>query len=272
MLLDYHSHTNLTRTNHAVGSMEEYVEQAVARGLTEFGFSEHLFISQMNDIAADDKKFEPLIQLFNTYTAKIEELRERYYPRIILKSGIEIDYAPDHTPLLQKILAGYSFDYIIGSIHYLEGWGFDNPNEIAGYTTRDINQIYLQYLAELERCAQSGLVDIIGHLDLVKIFGYRPTKDVMSAVEQTVKTIARMNLTVEINTAGLRKPVREIYPHADWLQLCYHYRIPITLGSDAHQPKDVGADLEQAVALAKSVGYTQLATYTQRNRTLVPLE
>lgn len=281
MLLDYHSHTNITQTDHALGSMEDYVKQAISRGLAEYGFSEHLFVSQMNEATANKAKFSnlrilqqagvaPLVKLFKDYVAKIQELQKQY-PQIELKIGIEIDYIPEHTELLQAILIEFPFDYVIGSIHYLNGWGFDNPAEKEGFTTRDINDIYLQYLAQIELCAKSGLVDIIGHLDLVKIFGHRPTRNIMSAVEKTIKTIAASNITVELNTAGLRKPVGEIYPQLDWLQLCYQHRIPVTLGSDAHQPKDVGAGFEQAVALLQKVGYTQLASFTKRKRTLIPI-
>ncbi|MFB3894748.1 MAG: histidinol-phosphatase HisJ family protein [bacterium] len=281
MLLDYHSHTNITQTDHAVGTMEDYVKQAISCGLAEYGFSEHLFISQMNEATANKAKFSnlrilqqagvaPLIKLFKDYVVKIQKLQEQY-PQIKLKIGIEIDYIPEHTELLRAILAEFPFDYVIGSIHYLDGWGFDNPAEKDGFSTRDINEIYRQYLTQIERCAQSGLVDIIGHLDLVKIFGHRPTKDIMPTVEKTIKAIAASNIAVELNTAGLRKPVGEIYPQPAWLQLCYQNRIPVTLGSDAHQPKDVGAGFEQAIALLKKVGYTQLASFTKRKRTLIPI-
>jgi histidinol-phosphatase (PHP family) len=212
----------------------------------------------------------PLVKLFDNYVTKIQKLQKRY-PQIKLKIGIEIDYVPQHTELIQAILTEYPFDYVIGSIHYLDGWGFDNPAEKEGYTIRDINEIYLQYLEQIELCAKSGLVDIIGHLDLVKIFGHRPTKNIMPAVEKTIKTIAAMNLAIELNTAGLRKPVGEIYPQLDWLKVCYQYQIPVTLGSDAHQPKDVATDFDQAVALLEKIGYTKLASFTQRKRSLVPL-
>jgi histidinol-phosphatase (PHP family) len=286
MLIDYHSHTNLTQTDHASGSMEDYVKQAISCGLAEYGFSEHLFISQMLEAtclreaeaslrhrqAADIANLtnSPITVLFNTYVTKIQELQKKY-PQIKLKIGIEIDYVPEHTELIRVILTEYPFDYVIGSIHYLNGWAFDNPTEKEGFTTRDINQVYLQYLEQIGRCAESGLADIIGHLDLVKIFGYRPTRDIMPEVENTIKSIASMNLAIELNTAGLRKPIGEIYPQEDWLRLCYRYQIPVTLGSDAHQPKDVAADFDQAIALLKKVGYTQLASYTKRLRNIIPI-
>ena len=94
----------------------------------------------------------------------------------------------------------------------------------------------------------------------------------MPAVEQMIKTVAVQNLAIELNTAGLRKPVGEIYPQEAWLRLCYQYQIPVTLGSDAHQPQDVAADFDQAIALLIKVGYTQLASFTQRKRSLVPIE
>lgn len=278
MLLDYHTHTNLTNSNHALGSMEEYVEQALQRGLAELGFSEHLFVSQMNEFRAKFANIKlsrqtgvaPLFKLFDTYVSKIQELQKKY-TNIKIKIGTEVDYVPEHEDLIQAILTEYPFDYVIGSIHYLDGWGFDNPVEKDGFNTRDVNDVYLEYLNQIELTARSGLFDIIGHLDLVKIFGYRPTRNIMAAVEKTVKAIAEMNLAIEINTAGLRKPVKEIYPQEDWLQLCYHYHIPVILGSDAHHPQDVGAGFQQAVTLLNKVGYTQLASYTKRKRTYVKL-
>jgi histidinol-phosphatase (PHP family) len=119
--------------------------------------------------------------------------------------------------------------------------------------------------------AKTQLFDIVGHLDLVKKFNYRSKNDLSDLLLKTVEIIGKSGMCVEINTSGLRKPCHEIYPGEKLLKMCFDHDIPITFGSDAHSPEDVGAGFDRAVELVRRVGYGEIARFTQKRRDLVEL-
>ena len=169
-MIDYHIHTKLCR--HASGEMEEYVECAILAGIKEMGFSDHMpMVTDRGDGLAMSIEELPL------YVDKISELQEKY-PEIVIKMGIEADYFPGLEKECKKITDKYQFDYVIGSVHFIKKWGFDNINQIAQWEEKDINKVYSDYFALLRKSAESGLFDIIGHSDLVKKFGQKPSNDI----------------------------------------------------------------------------------------------
>ena len=148
---------------------------------------------------------------------------------------------------------------------------FDHPDFLDGYSLWDTDDLYLAYFALLTQAVQSGLFDIVGHLDLIKVFGYRPTFCIERVIAPLLAAIKQSKMAVEINTNGLNKPVREIYPHPLILESCYQLNIPVTLGSDAHQADEVGRQLNFARELALEIGYRQLVCFTQRKQYTIPL-
>lgn len=108
------------------------------------------------------------------------------------------------------------------------------------------------------------MFDIMGHVDLVKKFGHRPSQDMTNEIEKTAKVFKETGVAVEINTAGLRKPVKEIYPSLAALKIYCKAGVPLTFGSDAHDPQDVGRDYDKAMDLAKSAGYKEYILFKQR--------
>lgn len=262
MPVDYHIHTR--RCGHAAGEMEAYVREAHRKGLREIGFSDHI---PMYFFSPEER--EPGIAMpeeeLPQYVADVRKLQERYAP-FPVKLGIEADFTPGMEGKLKSILSQYDFDYVLGSIHFLDGWGFDNDKYIEEYERRDIGAIYEQYFHTLQLAAGSGLFDSLAHPDLIKKFGFRPAGDIGYLYEQTVKTIAEADICVEVNLAGLRAPAAEIYPALPFLQLCYKFRVPVTLGSDAHKPEQVGAGFEMAVQLLKAIGYNEVAIFGGRKR------
>ena len=157
---------------------------------------------------------------------------------------------------------------MIGSVHFMkqpEGdWAFDDPREIERWKKADVDEVYRNYYRLIQGAATSGLYDIMGHVDLVKKFGHRPKTDLTELVRQTAHVFAQTGVAIEINTSGLRKPAKEIYPSLDVLKCYSAERVPITFGSDAHDPKDVGADLDLAHDLALAAGYTDYLVFKQR--------
>ena len=258
-IADYHMHTPLC--GHAIGEPIEYAKQAVSIGLEEIGFSCH---------APMPHKIDPKITMnmnqLPQYHRMIEDVRESFDGKLRIKVAIEADFIPGHEARTRAIVNGYAYDYVIGSIHFIKDWGFDNPDERSKWDASDINKVYQNYFGLLRESAQSGFFNIMGHVDLVKKFGNRPTEDMTKEVEKTADVFKVSNVVVEINTSGLRKPVKEIYPALSHLKIYCAAGVPLTFGSDAHDPKDVGRDFAAAVDLAKAAGYKEYVLF--KNRTI----
>jgi len=265
-LVDYHLHTPLC--GHARGEIDDYLVEAVKKGLVEIGFCDHLplyFLPPGQSIPgyAMDEDQLPL------YVEKVLALRER--SPIPVKLGIEADYAPGRERELALLLSGYPFDYVTGSIHFIDGWSFDHPGEIGEYSRRDLNEVYERYFSLLVEASQSGLFDVMAHPDLIKKFGFVPKRDLRPLYEETARAFKRADVCAEINTAGLRYPAKEIYPARPLLEAFYAHGVPVTLGSDAHAPLQVGEAVEKALALAVEVGYRELAVFERRARKMVKI-
>ncbi|MCX7001322.1 MAG: histidinol-phosphatase, partial [Candidatus Sumerlaeota bacterium] len=123
----------------------------------------------------------------------------------------------------------------------------------------------------VKQLIQCGLFDIVGHLDLIKKFGYYPKNGWEDIQEDVAKALGESGMVVEVNTSGMDKPVREFYPGANFLCRLRKYGVPVTLGSDAHSPDEVGRYFDQAVALLKEIGYTEIMSFEKRERKPVPL-
>ena len=267
-LVDYHVHT--ARCGHATGAMERYVEHAIESGLTELGFSDHLF---MYWLPRDQR--DPELGMadweHDFYIEDVERCRRQYAAEITIRLSTEADFIPGHEAELEAILRRYDWDYVIGSVHFVDGWGIDDSRQLSGFDAWDIDALYARYFDLVGASAETGLFDTIGHADLVKKFGHRPTRDQSEVHARLASRLATAGVCVEVNTAGLRKPAREIYPSPGLLQALRQAGVPVTFGSDAHAPHEVGADLRAATALMQQVGYETFVLYEARRRTLVDL-
>jgi len=248
VLPDYHVHT--ARCGHAQGTPAEYVAAARERGLAGIGISDHVPLLHGSD--------PELAMAFDELGAYVDEVTalKRASPGFVLL-GIEADYRPDTFPRMREVLAAHPFDYVIGSVHYLDGWGFDDPRYAEGFAARDIDEVYRRYFAEVGDAAETGAFTILGHLDLIKKFGHRPTRPLDSEIDRLAERIGAAGVLVEVNPSGLRKPVGEAYPSADILARLREHRVLLTFGSDAHRPGDVGRDLTHAAALAWNAGHRE---------------
>jgi len=267
MPVDYHIHTKMC--GHAVGELDEYVAAARQKGLREIGIADHIPMYFL-PVGERDLSIAMKEEELPVYVQRVEEVQKKFSPYLI-KLGLEADYIPGKEKELAALLRKYDFDYILGSIHFLDEWGFDNPDRIAGYEKRDLDELYELYFKTLGRAAASGLFDIMAHPDLIKKFGFRPDRDITGLYEQAVKTIAQSGVCIEVNTAGLRVPAGEIYPQAGFLEICHSYQVPVSLGSDAHRPELVGADFDKAVDLLKAIGYREIVTFSKRNKNFYPI-
>ncbi len=259
---DYHMHTPLCR--HASGSPTEYAARAVALGLQEIGFSDH------NPMVRDDfDDWRMRLDQLDTYVELVAEAR-RHFPTLAIKLALEVDYVPGHEEWIRDLAARHPWDYFIGSVHYVaDGWDLDNPAKLERWRERDVTEVWKIYLERLTQAAASGLFEIIGHADLAKKFRFYPRQDVQPLFRQFLEAARKTGTAVELNTAGLRKDCREIYPARPILALASELGVPITFGSDAHAPGEVGAGFEGAIALARSVGYGHCLRLTRRRREVI---
>lgn len=262
-LPDYHIHTALCK--HAVGDAAEYEREANGLRIPEICFTDH--VPSMNGY---DPEHRMALEAFSRYEEMVHTLqRKNGFPRILF--GIEADYYEGCETVLAKWLSAHSFDLVLGSVHFINGWGFDNPDERHVWDSVDVTGTWQTYFEAVSKLAASGLFDAVGHLDLPKKFGYRPPERALrEMIRPTLDRIASAGMGIEINTAGLRKPVKEIYPSAEILSMAREREIPICFGSDAHSPEDVGAGFDLAFNLAREAGYTHYFRINGREKRLVP--
>ncbi len=261
---DYHTHTPLCR--HAVGEPTELAAQALKLGLPEIGFSDH---NPMPQDGFDDWRMS-LAEL-DTYVAKVEEAR-RKHPRLVIKLGLEMDYLPGYEDWVRDLTARYPWDYLIGSVHYVsESWAIDDPKRISEWKHRDPWEVWTAYFERLTMAAESGLFDILGHVDLCKKFCFYPARDCTPLFTRLLEAAWRHGVAMELNTAGWRKDCKELYPSPRIVKLAAQTGVAITFGSDAHAPEEVGMGLAEAVQQARQTGYTHYCRFTQRKREVVRL-
>jgi len=262
ILPDYHIHTTLC--NHAVGEMEEYVERAIERGLREIGFSDHMPVMPEPHLCMGFDQVQG-------YVDRVIELRERYKDRITIKLGCEMDIEHDRIDEIKDLAASYPFDYIIGSIHYLDGWPFDQDQYSDTFRKGDVDAIFARFFEAVARAAETGLSDIVGHIDNIKCMGFRPSGDMTAHYERLAAAVAASGLAVEVNTSGLDKLCKEQYPSAELLKVLRSHDVPVTVGSDSHNPDHIGRHFDVALSLLEECGYDSVVYFTDRKRIMRPL-
>lgn len=246
---DFHIHTKWC--GHAEGEMEEYVARACDLGLPMMGFTAHFPVDMPN---VDKVCLEP--QEVDLYVAETRRLQKAFKGDIEILMGFETDYAGDLEEHIKKeCIDRWSPDYVMGSIHVIDGWPFDHPGYTAEYAKWKIADLYRTYFARLEKLVKSGLFDVVGHIDLVKKFGYRPGEDVSKSFEHLLDVVADKGILVEVNTAGFDKPVGEMYPSIDILSAASARNIGIILGSDSHAPEQVGRYFDKALGILRDADY-----------------
>lgn len=259
MPANYHTHTPLCR--HAEGEPEAYVDAALAAGLTEYGVSDHA--PQIPEPYDDWRMLEADLP---DYFRWIERAEAHAAGRIPIRWGLECDWLDGCEPWIRKLAGLHDWDYLIGSVHYLGGWDFDNPHRLERWAEQDVEDVWNHYWKTYIRMAESGLFDILGHPDLVKKFSHRPGGDLARFYEPVIDAIAASGCVIELNTAGWHKPCDEPYPSPEFLELACSAGVPLVISTDAHAPGEVGRDFERGIALAKSAGYRETQLFEKRRR------
>lgn len=255
---DYHMHSNYSDGRSAP---EDYIVSALAAGLSEIGFSEHLTL--FKDL--EEWNMNPL----NTtpYIHHIEILRKQF-SNIKIKIGLEVDYFAGKEEEISSFLSPLPLDYIIGSVHYLGEKTVDFGPEF--YEGKSIDRLFRSYFHSVAAAAASGLFDIIGHCDLIRIYGFKPSGDQEPLYRMLAKTMKANNVAFELNTNGRNRPLADFYPDRKFLHIFREENVPVCVNSDAHMPSRVGQYFDEAYDLLRYVGFTEMAVFDKRERHMVP--
>ena len=274
MIVDYHMHLRGPRVggheplDHTVEAVERFVATARANGIDEICFTEHVYyFRQTRGIWFLPYHVERCVYDLEAYCEAVLEAKRRGLP---VKLGLEVDYVGARQDELAALLAPYPWDLLLGSVHEVLDVVVDQ--EPGVWAERPTEEIWRDYVAHLCELARSGHVDVLAHPDLAKIYGRRPAEPVLAELhESATAEIAQAGVAVEISTAGLRKPVGELYPDRGFLDACRRRGVPISTASDAHEPAIVGEELGRAVELARSAGYETVSVFEGRVRRQEPL-
>ncbi|MGB9741406.1 MAG: histidinol-phosphatase HisJ family protein [Candidatus Bathyarchaeia archaeon] len=261
MIMDYHIHTRASPD--AQGTIEDYVKKAKENGLCEIGFSDHLLFHEISNYP------HMRYQQMPTYIKNFLAQKRKF--ELPIKLGAEIDFFPEDIDKIREFTQKHPFDYVIGAVHFIGSWSIDNPHQKHEYLRRDMMQTYREYFNLIIEMCKSGSFDVVAHLDLIKIFGFKPNCDFSGVLIGAAEAIAKSKMCVEINTAGLRRSCAEIYPNEQFLKIIYTHDVPIVFGSDAHKPEDVGRNFKEALLLAKKVGYNQACVFNKRKPTFIEI-
>jgi histidinol-phosphatase (PHP family) len=274
MHIDYHTHHE--RCGHAVGKLEDYVKRGVELGLTQLGLSDHLPLIHVDPANYYPEMAMPMVEL-PRYVEECLSLKERYRGTIDLRVGLEADYIEGYEEQIRELLSPYPWDYLIGSVHFLGEWDITDHRQVHGWEGKDVLEVYHRYYDAVRKSALSGLYDIIGHMDVIKRFGYGPATpeghaEVRALERSALQAIAESGIAMELNASGLTKPCAEMFPAEHVLQEALALGIPLTLGSDAHDPAKLGDGLQEARSVLWNTGYRELAVFEGRQRTFVSFQ
>jgi histidinol-phosphatase (PHP family) len=274
MLTDYHLHLRPDERDatperfHTQANAERYRAAAERRGIAELGVSEHVYrFTQALEVWS-----HPLWASFarddlDAYCAFVREQTD-------LRLGIEADFVPGGEDRMANLLAARELDYVVGSVHFLADGALDMDDYSVWNSGRSVEEVWRRYFETIGESARCGLFDIIAHPDLVKYWGDPrrvPERDLRFYYEPAVAGMAEAGVAVEVSTAGLRKPVGELYPSRAFLEMCLEAGVPVALSSDAHRPEDVGAGYEQALELLAELGVGELCVFEGRTRRMEPI-
>lgn len=256
---DYHIHTIFSDGKE---SPEEYVSSAISAGISEIGFSEHLSLFRENQ----DWCMNP--SNAQNYVDYILNLK-RKTNNLAIKAGLEIDFIPGKEEEIGQFLDNLKLDYRIGSVHYLGEKTVDLSPEF--YEGKNIDRLYESYFENVIGAVSSGLFDIIGHCDLIRIFGFKPSYSPEPFYRKMAKAMKKHDVAFELNTNGRNKPVADFYPDRRFLHIFREENVAVCVNSDAHFPARVGQYFDEAYNLIKSSGFTEMAVFSSRKRRMMPL-
>lgn len=267
MLIDYHTH--LERGPYTMEYLTKFIEVGSKRGVGEICFTEHgHFFHESHPLLNNPWSHGIPRRHLADYILLVEHAKAMNLP---VKLGMEMDYIPETRDSIRAFITSQPFDFVLGSVHWVDGFGFDNPEWLERWESYSVDELYRRYFKLVEEAIASNIFDSIAHPDVIKIFGHRPSFSLGEVYRRVAEMLLDHQVCLEVSTAGWRKPVNELYPHLDFLRECLSRGVQITLASDAHEPEHVAHGFDRALPLLKELGLKSLATFTHRQMKIVPL-
>jgi histidinol-phosphatase (PHP family) len=276
-LTDYHVHLRPDDPGTEAGeyfterNLARFFERAREGGIGELGFSEHVYrFREALEVWRHPFWVGQAVDALDDYVDFLLGMRAAGYP---LKIGLELDYVRGREEELAALLEGRPFDYVIGSVHFIAERAVDHDAYDAWRESAP-GEVWREYFEAVGDAASTGLFDVLAHLDLVKVWGAgrpAPPEPLTTYYASAMAAIRAADVAIELSTAGLRKPVGEIYPSPHLLELCLEAGKPVSLSSDAHVPEHVGFAYDRAVEMLRAVGVDEVAVFEGRTRRLEPL-
>lgn len=258
-MIDYHIHTLFSDGQN---NPEDYIEAARNKKIDEIGFSDHFCFKE----PYWSMKFSDM----DLRAEKIGSLKKN--SKIPVKLGLEMDFTPGFEKSTEELLKKYLFDYVIGSVHLVNLFDYDNPAEFAKYTEPQIYQVYENYFHLVQKAAKSGLFDVMAHPDVVKRWGFpKLKKDISRLLEETAAVFKASGVCIEVNMSGIDNPCKEMYPSEEFLKMFFREEVPIIISSDAHRPEDIGRYFDQALKIVKAIGYKNIVQFDKRQRNFIKI-
>ncbi len=267
------------------GHIEAYVEAAAERGVTELGFTEHLYRcvestpvlgrfwerGSRPDLArvTEEMVTEDLTLSLNAYVDAVLDAQDRGLPVLL---GLEVDFFEETIEEVLDLIEPYPWDFLIGSVHWIGEWSFDHEASVHEFDRRTVERAYVEYFELEAALAASGAVDILAHVDVIKKLGHRLDSPPLELYREVVRAAELSGVAVEVSSAGLHQKAAEIYPAPEFLEMFARADVPITLASDAHHAGDAGRDHAALVAAARAAGYEDRLRFRKRAAWAVPLE
>lgn len=254
LIADYHNHPQAHRTDlpYSEAVLQPWADKAREVGIKDLALTDH-------DRYKAGVNFD-----------EVKKLQERN-PDIKIRAGIELDNDPETSTDGRKWVEKNwdKLDFVLGSVHFVKGFPFDHPNYVAEYDKYDINELYREYYKEIQNIAKSGLVCSMAHLDLIKIFKFFPTEDMTELYSETLDVIKAQDLSIELSTAGYRKPIGEQYPHLDIIKMAKDKGLTFTIASDAHAAKDLTHNYDKLEKILRDLDIQEIAVYENKKRQLI---
>lgn len=275
--------------------LDLYLQQAKRLGLREVGIVDHLYrfketrayferymeLDEQHEYGSLQRYWLERVMTENIdeFIETIQQAKEKWREQgVTLKLGVEADYFIGGEEELATLLDGYPWDFVIGSVHFVDGWGFDNPQTEYIFKRMDeaaLKQHYQRFFETVEGMIASNLFDFVAHLDNFKVFNYKVQDKVFldTAYKRIAKALIATNTATEIN-AGLyyRYPVKEMCPSPRFLQTLLAYGVEFTVSSDAHFPDDLGKFTFENAQQLKNAGVSSLVTFNQREKQYIEIE
>jgi histidinol-phosphatase (PHP family) len=269
-LVDYHIHTNYTRD--ATGTVKDYCEMAEKLGIKEIAFTNHLFLKKLDNVPGIESSEIPKMSIrldeIPKHYEEIEKAREQF--KLKIKFGMEIDYFEECEKEIERLIRGYPFDFVLGSVHIIDGFVIGDSNgAVKLFQQRDVFQTYIQYFSKLKKAIESQLFDVMAHPDIIRKYAVQysviPFEKYKDQIEDIVNSLVDNKIGIELNTYGYIHPVHDSYPSIEFLKICKEFGVKVvTIGSDAHSPSRLGDGLREGIEKLKKVGYEKICLFDQR--------